>query len=58
MTTDTSEEGLESLIVAGMTDSGWIAGDPPDYDREYCVELAQLRTFLCATQPELRKRSV
>ena len=53
MTTDTTEKGLESLIVAGMTDSGWIAGDPTDYDREYCVDLAQLRTFLRATQPKV-----
>jgi type I restriction enzyme R subunit len=53
MPTDTSEKGLESLIVAGMTDSGWTAGDPTDYDRDYCVDLAQLRTFLRATQPKV-----
>src|SRR6266852_3777592 len=52
MTTDTSEKGLESLIVADMTapGEGWIAGDPKDYDREYAVDLAQLRVFLLATQ--------
>lgn len=33
--------------------SGWICGDPNDYDREYCVDLVQLRSFLQATQPEL-----
>jgi type I restriction enzyme R subunit len=32
--------------------AGWIAGDPHDYDREYCVDLAQLSAFLTATQPE------
>src|SRR6266480_7342923 len=53
MTTDTSEKGLESLIVGAMTDHGWIAGDPPDYDREYAVDLKQLSTFLAATQPEI-----
>ncbi len=31
--------------------TGWIGGDPNDYDREYCVDLAQLRTFLRETQP-------
>ena len=31
--------------------AGWICGDPQDYDREYCVDLAQLSTFLHATQP-------
>ena len=30
---------------------GWIGGDPQDYDREYCVDLAQLSAFLHATQP-------
>ncbi len=30
---------------------GWISGDPPNYDREYCVDLAQLSAFLRATQP-------
>ena len=24
---------------------GWIGGDPNGYDREYCVDLAQLATF-------------
>ena len=31
--------------------AGWICGDPQDYDREYCVDLAQLSAFLQATQP-------
>ncbi len=33
--------------------TGWIGGDPNDYDREYCVDLAQLRTFLRETQPRV-----
>src|SRR3990172_3409445 len=53
MKTDTSEKGLESLIVAGMTSTGWIAGDPKDYDREYAVDLNQLSAFLQATQPDV-----
>jgi len=32
--------------------SGWIGGFHQDYDREYCVDLAQLSTFLHATQPK------
>ncbi len=75
MPTDTSEKGLESLIVAAMTGRGevtspaptqrlahderaaygtseWLAGDPKDYDREYAVDLVQLRAFLRATQKE------
>jgi len=31
--------------------AGWICGAPADYDREYCVDLAQLSAFLRATQP-------
>ena len=31
---------------------GWIGGDPRDYDREYCVDLAQLSAFLHDTQPD------
>ena len=75
MTTDTSERGLENLIVsaltglplgAGIDDSsrvaylpetygglGYLLGDPRDYDREYAVDLVQLRTFLTATQPDV-----
>jgi type I restriction enzyme R subunit len=33
--------------------SGWIGGDPKDYDRDYCVDLVQLRAFLRATQPKV-----
>lgn len=74
MKTDTSERGLENLIVAAMTGyreepvsqgggirgsaapyggTGWIAGDPADYDREYAVDLVQISAFLHATQPEV-----
>ena len=31
---------------------GWAAGNYHDYDREYCVDLAQLSAFLRTTQPE------
>ena len=30
--------------------AGWRYGDREDYDREYCVDLAQLTAFLVATQ--------
>jgi type I restriction enzyme R subunit len=32
--------------------TGWVPGNPKDYDREYAVDLAQLSTFLKATQPD------
>jgi type I restriction enzyme R subunit len=40
----------EPTPVYGGT--GWVCGDPAAYDREYCVDLTQLRAFLQATQPE------
>lgn len=55
MTSDTSERGLETLIISDMTNTsgGWIEGKPADYDREYCVDLSQLAAFLNDTQPEI-----
>ena len=53
MKTDTSEKGLEKLIVDHMTSTGWIAGNPGDYDRSYALDLVQLREFIVATQPKL-----
>lgn len=35
--------------------SDWIGGQSYDYDREYCLDLAQLRAFLRGTQPEAAK---
>ena len=32
---------------------GWAGGNFHDYDREYCVDLAQLSAFLRETQPEV-----
>jgi type I restriction enzyme, R subunit len=52
VTTDTSERGLETLIVSDMTSADWITGEPSGYDREHAVDLAQLRAFLLVTQKE------
>lgn len=52
-TTDTSEKGLESIIVASLVnDAGYIHGDSKDYDREHAVDLSKLLQFLAATQPK------
>jgi type I restriction enzyme R subunit len=74
VTTDTSERGLEDLIVRAMVGrtsllspphvatetaspvaggTGWLLGDPHHYDRDYCVDLVQLRGFALATQEGL-----
>ena len=80
MPTDTTEKGLESLIMRHMTGvdglssgpldaaaeaaldyrgSGWYAGHPASYDREYAVDVQHLVSFLKATQPdEFRKLGI
>lgn len=48
--------GASPVIVETPTPHGgvgWLPGDPADYDREYCVDLVQLKTFLRTTQPKI-----
>lgn len=53
MITDTTEKGLESLIVHSLVnEAGYVQGDSKDYDREHAVDPAKLFHFLSATQPE------
>jgi len=53
MPTDTSEKGLETLIVESLVnESDYVQGSNDDYSREHVVDLAKLRAFLQATQPE------
>ncbi|MEI7835679.1 MAG: type I restriction endonuclease, partial [Planctomycetota bacterium] len=50
---DTSEKGLESLIVESLAQwAGYKKGGIEDYDREHAVDLAKLAAFVAATQPE------
>src|SRR4051812_37358577 len=76
MTTDTSEKGLESLIMRRMCGvegleaaaewlvaekalpegSGWIAGNPKDFDRGQAIDVAQLFAFLRSSQAEEFKK--
>lgn len=52
-TTDTSEKGLEALIVRSLIDeAGYIAGASKDFDRDHGIDLVKLFAFLNATQPE------
>lgn len=44
-----SGETLSQLEPGG---NGWIGGNPNEYERAYCVDLAQLAAFLQHTQPE------
>lgn len=53
-TTDTSEKGLESLIVRHLCDEdGYVQGKPTDYNRDVALDVVQLLTFLEATQPQV-----
>lgn len=51
-TTDTSEKGLEALIVRDLcTSGGYVQGQPTDYNRDVAVDVVQLLAFLQTTQP-------
>lgn len=53
-TTDTSEKGLETLIVKSLVnEAGYVQGSNDDYSREHVVDLAKMREFLEATQPKV-----
>ena len=55
--TDTSEKGLESLIVASLIkEAGYAPGDPKHYDRAHGVDHFMLSAFLKATQPPLLEK--
>jgi type I restriction enzyme, R subunit len=47
---DPAVPGMAAEPVASYGGAGYLCGNPGDYDREYCVDLAQLRQFLAATQ--------
>src|ERR1035441_5808573 len=53
MPTDTSEKGLETLMVEGFCAHGWKAGSNDDFDPAWAIDLKQLESFLADTQPEL-----
>ena len=38
--------------TTGYEGVGWCCGNPHDYNREHCVDLVQLSSFLQATQPD------
>jgi type I restriction enzyme, R subunit len=52
--TDTSEKGLEALIVESLTSkAGYVQGNSNDYDRDYAVDWPKLLAFLKTTQPKV-----
>jgi len=53
--TDTSEKGLENLIVRHLTENGYSLGKSADYIKELALDTVQLFAFLQATQAEAVK---
>ena len=49
---DPPREGHGVEAPRGDGGTGWICGNPQDYDREFCVDRFQLAAFLKSTQPE------
>ena len=52
-TTDTSEKGLEALIVRDLLAAGYVQGQSVDYNRDAALSVPQLMAFLQATQPKV-----
>jgi type I restriction enzyme R subunit len=48
-----NESSLEAKLVEGLCASGWIAGQPGDYNSNFAIDLPQFQQFINATQPEL-----
>ena len=53
MATDTSEKGLESLMVQGFASSGWTLTTSAGFDTAYAIDIDQLASFLQETQPDV-----
>jgi len=51
--TDTSEKGLESIIVSSLVnETGYLQGFNADYDRDHAIDIAKLTAFIRETQPD------
>jgi type I restriction enzyme R subunit len=49
-------ETPDAIAAQKASGSGWLAGNPKDYDRTYALDVPQLFQFLQATQPEAFKK--
>jgi type I restriction enzyme R subunit len=49
-------ETPDAIAAQKAAGSGWLAGNPKDFDRAYALEAPQLFQFLQATQPEAFKK--
>ena len=54
MNTDTSEKGLEAIIVDSLiNDAGYVQGNSVDFDREHALDWNKLLSFLTNTQKKI-----
>ena len=44
--------GVDASDAIASAGFGWVCGSPSGYDKEFCLDLAQLAAFLHATQPK------
>ena len=52
--TDTSEKGLESIIVASLVEeAGYMQGSNSSFDRDHAVDTSMLSAFIKETQPKV-----
>lgn len=59
MTTDTTEKGLESIIEKSLLEnSGYLKGNPADYNADYAIDTGKLEAFLLSTQEDKVQKSV
>ena len=51
MTTDTTEKGLESIIEKSLLESsGYLKGNPADYNADYALDTGKLEAFLLSAR--------
>src|ERR1043165_3075791 len=55
-TAGAAKETADELAAKKAKGSGWIAGNPKDFDRAHAIDVPQLFQFLLATQPEELKK--
>lgn|GEM_PF-3697697 len=48
-----NEASPETLVVDQMTDGGWIAGRPGDFNASYALDIGELAAFVAEAQPNL-----
>lgn len=53
MSTDTSERGLETVMVRGFEAAGWTSAATGGFDTAYAIDVDQLATFLEETRPDV-----